>query len=140
MIIFNLVIPEERTDKQSGEIYIETTPEDIAEANALMKAVLLRKSDQLSGACRNYFERLKQHLNESKETSFTNRQISLALDSLGRSGVPVYALYPPGEGAPILLPELLTEQIVLDAIDQVAGPLRTAAKPEAFDALANQEK
>ena len=69
-----------------------------------------------------------------------DRKISLALDALGRSGVPVYALYPPGEGAPILLPELLTEQIVLDAIDQVAGPLRTAAKPEIFDATENQEK
>jgi thiol:disulfide interchange protein/DsbC/DsbD-like thiol-disulfide interchange protein len=73
---------------------------------------------------------------------WTNRdpQISLALESLGRSGVPVYALYPPGDGAPILLPELLTVQIVLDAIDQVAGPLRTAAKPRALNASAYQEK
>ena len=70
---------EQQTDKQSGEIYIETTPEDIAEANKLMKEVLLRKSDTLSGACRGYFERLKLHLNEAKETSFTNRQISLNL-------------------------------------------------------------
>ena len=60
---------------------------------------------------------------------WTNRdsEISLALDALGRSGVPVYVMYPPGNGAPLLLPELLSEQIVLDAIDQVAGPVRTAA-------------
>ena len=73
---------------------------------------------------------------------WTNRdpQISLTLDSLGRSGVPVYALYPPGNGAPLLLPELLTEEIVLDAIDQVAGPVRTAASRSSFDAPLTQEK
>jgi DsbC/DsbD-like thiol-disulfide interchange protein/cytochrome c biogenesis protein CcdA len=59
---------------------------------------------------------------------WTNRdpEISLALDSLGRSGVPVYVMYPPGGGDPKLLPELLTESLVLDAIDEVTQSLRTA--------------
>lgn len=43
---------EQKTDKATGEGYIETTPEDIAEANKLMKEVLLRKADELSGVCR----------------------------------------------------------------------------------------
>ena len=59
---------------------------------------------------------------------WTNRdpEISLALDSLGRSGVPVYVMYPAGGGQPILLPELLTETLVLDAIDEVSQPVKTA--------------
>jgi len=49
----------ERVDEDTGERYLETTIEDIAAANQLMKDVLLRKSDELTGACRNYFEKLK---------------------------------------------------------------------------------
>jgi len=59
---------------------------------------------------------------------WTNRdpQISAALDSLGRSGVPVYVLYPAGSGQPKLLPELLTESLVLDAIDELTQSIKTA--------------
>lgn len=67
----------ERIDKQTGEVYIETTLEDIASANHLLKDVLLRKSDELTGACRTYFEKLKVAL-ESQQ-SFTNREMSLKL-------------------------------------------------------------
>lgn len=70
---------EQRADESTGEIYIETTIEDIAEANKLMKEILLRKSDELSGACRNYFEELKKHLQETAQTSFTNRIMGQAL-------------------------------------------------------------
>ena len=41
--------------------------------------------------------------------------ITAALAEFGRSGVPVYALFAPGK-PPVLLPELLTERIVLDAL------------------------
>ncbi len=67
---------EQKADKQTGEIYIETTLEDIKEANQLLKEILLRKSDELSGACRNYFEKLKMYLIGQKEQNFTNREIS----------------------------------------------------------------
>lgn len=70
---------EQKADETTGEVYIETTLEDIAEANKLMKEILLRKSDGLSGACRNYFEKLKEHLQESKQTTFTNRSTGQAL-------------------------------------------------------------
>ncbi|HWQ37139.1 MAG TPA: thioredoxin family protein [Burkholderiales bacterium] len=53
-------------------------------------------------------------------------EITMALKELGRSGVPVYALYPPRAGAPLLLPELLTEARVIAAIDVVTAT-RTAA-------------
>ena len=41
--------------------------------------------------------------------------ITRALSALGRTGVPVYVLYRPGRG-PILLPEILQEQSVLEAL------------------------
>ena len=66
---------EKHIDKQSGETYINTTLEDIAAANKLMKEILLRKADELSGATRNYFEQLKAILQEQKESTFTNKDI-----------------------------------------------------------------
>ncbi len=62
------------------------TLEDIAESNKLLKEILLRKSDELSGACRNYLENIKHYLRERKKTSpelvegeFSNREIRKAL-------------------------------------------------------------
>jgi thiol:disulfide interchange protein DsbD len=50
-------------------------------------------------------------------------QITAALRDLGRIGVPVYAVYAAGsKGAPTLLPELLTQERVLRAIDEAAPP------------------
>jgi thiol:disulfide interchange protein len=47
--------------------------------------------------------------------------IGQVLGSLGRNGVPLYALYPPGAptAAPTLLPQILTEGAVIDAIDKL---------------------
>jgi thiol:disulfide interchange protein DsbD len=45
--------------------------------------------------------------------------ITQALAGLGRSGVPAYALYVPGENSPRLLPEVLTPGIVIEAIKQL---------------------
>ncbi|MBI1394946.1 MAG: thiol:disulfide interchange protein [Betaproteobacteria bacterium] len=54
---------------------------------------------------------------------WTNRddEIGRALARLGRSGVPVYVFYPAGGGAPELLPELLTRDIVMAAIDRATA-------------------
>jgi predicted transcriptional regulator len=70
---------EKKIDEETGEQYIETTLEDIAEANKLLKEILLRKSDELSGACRNYFERLKAWMKQEGKTDFTNTQARTAL-------------------------------------------------------------
>jgi predicted transcriptional regulator len=66
---------EKHTDEQTGETYINTTLQDIEEANKLMKEVLLRKADELSGATRNYFEVLKKALQEKKQSTFTNKEV-----------------------------------------------------------------
>ncbi|AND64177.1 hypothetical protein AX766_07050 [Flavobacterium covae] len=62
-------------DKETGEEFIETTIEDIQEANELIKKVLLRKSDSLTGACRNHLENLKDYLKKQNQTQFTNSEI-----------------------------------------------------------------
>ena len=66
---------EKQYDKETGEEFIETTIEDIEEANELITEVLLRKSDTITGACRNYLEKLKNYLVTSKQTTFTNAEI-----------------------------------------------------------------
>jgi thiol:disulfide interchange protein DsbD len=67
---------------------------------------------------------------EAVQSAFTERNVALikadwtnrdpaiteALQSHGRSGVPVYVLYPGDGSAPRLLPEVLTDDIVLDAL------------------------
>jgi thiol:disulfide interchange protein DsbD len=52
--------------------------------------------------------------------------ITAALTSYGREGVPVYVLYG-REGAPRLLPEVLTPGLVLSAIDEVLGATSRSA-------------
>jgi hypothetical protein len=70
---------EKHTDKATGEIFIETTIEDIAEANKLMKEILLRKADELNNACRGYLEQLKEYLQQSNRSAFTTKEIRQAL-------------------------------------------------------------
>ncbi|MBR06643.1 MAG: hypothetical protein CMP48_27930 [Rickettsiales bacterium] len=66
---------EKQYDKDTGEEYIETTLEDIEEANKLLKEVLIRKSDPLNAACRKYLEWLKGWLKREDKTSFTNQEV-----------------------------------------------------------------
>jgi len=53
---------------RNGIPYIETTPDDIAWANDLIKDSFLRKSDELSGQVRQFFESLKRFLKEKPPT------------------------------------------------------------------------
>ncbi|WP_395060360.1 hypothetical protein [Flavobacterium sp.] len=62
-------------DKETGEEYIETSIEDIQEANELIKEVLLRKSDSITGASRNHLENLKEYLKKQNQNQFTNAEI-----------------------------------------------------------------
>lgn len=70
---------EVKTDPDTQEQYIETTLEDIAAANALLKDILLAKADELSGACRNFFEVLKSHLKREKKQNFYAKEIRATL-------------------------------------------------------------
>jgi predicted transcriptional regulator len=70
---------EQKVNEDTGEMYIETTIEDIQEANELITEVLLRKSDTITGATRNHLECLKAYLKENKQTRFTNAEIRKSL-------------------------------------------------------------
>jgi hypothetical protein len=59
----------QKADKDTGEIYIEVTIEDIEIANSLLKETLLRKSDELNGATRNYLEQVKNYIKERDNLS-----------------------------------------------------------------------
>jgi thiol:disulfide interchange protein DsbD len=49
---------------------------------------------------------------------WTNRDATIArvLESHGRSGVPLYLVFLPGKSEPVILPQILTEGIVLEAL------------------------
>lgn len=70
----------EAVNPDTGEIYIETTIEDIAIANELMKDILLRKSDELNKATRTYFEYLKAWLKSEEKQSFLLSEARKALN------------------------------------------------------------
>ncbi len=70
-------VPKEDPERRIQ--YIETTPEDIEEANLLMKELLLRKSDELSGRCRQFLEKIKKYLHENGTLCFSNTEIRQAL-------------------------------------------------------------
>jgi thiol:disulfide interchange protein len=50
-----------------------------------------------------------------------DERITEALRSFGRSGVPLYVLFAPGQAEPRLLPEVITPDIVTDALDETLG-------------------
>jgi thiol:disulfide interchange protein DsbD len=54
--------------------------------------------------------------------------ITQALTTLGRSGVPAYALYVPGEKSPRLLPEVLTPGIVTEALEKLPNAASSQAR------------
>ena len=81
---YNQYQREKQYDKETGEEYIETILEDIEESNQLMKDILLRKSDDLNGATRTYFENLKEWLKATAKgngtlSGFTNISARQAL-------------------------------------------------------------
>lgn len=65
----------EKKADENDELFIEVTIEDIAAANELLKDVLLRKSDELSGSCRDYLQHINEYLQSNQQTKFTNREI-----------------------------------------------------------------
>ena len=68
--------------------------------------------------------------------------IAAALERLDRSGVPVYALYSPAHREPVLLPEVLTRSIVLEALQGAAkhaAPSRIPNPGRTMTAVATKE-
>lgn len=70
-------------------------------------------------------DRVRQAFEEAGVTylkgDWTNEdaRITAALAEYGRSGVPLYLLYPQGEGRARVLPQILTESVVIEAVQSV---------------------
>jgi len=62
-------------DKETGEVYIESSVEDIETANRLMRDILLTKSDELPKASRQFFEGIKEWMKSEGKTSFTSKAL-----------------------------------------------------------------
>jgi thiol:disulfide interchange protein DsbD len=76
-------------------------------------------------------ERFKEYGVVQLKADWTLRDddITRALASYGRQGVPVYVLYGRDPGAsPRLLPEVLTPGVVLEHLDEVLGPKAASAR------------
>lgn len=69
---------EKQYDEITGEEYIQTTIEDIENANRLIREVIMRKSDLLTGHSRNQLEYFKKTLKSQGET-FTNQALRSSL-------------------------------------------------------------
>jgi thiol:disulfide interchange protein DsbD len=48
-------------------------------------------------------------------------EVTAFLRQHDRDGVPLYVLYPPGNGAPTVLPQILTEGLVLGELDHLGS-------------------
>jgi DNA primase catalytic core len=59
----------------AGQLYIETTIDDIEAAFNLLKDVLFSKSDELTKATREFFEKLKEYTKQNQLTSFKTQDI-----------------------------------------------------------------
>ena len=64
-----------RVTDHDGNIFLLSTLEDVEWANYLSRDVLLRKSDELSGKTRQFFESLKEYIKELKTKSFYAKDI-----------------------------------------------------------------
>ncbi len=64
---------EVRTDHETGQPYIESTKEDVEKGFNLLRDVLFSKSDELSGACRSFLEKLKKEVHP--EQPFYKKEI-----------------------------------------------------------------
>jgi hypothetical protein len=75
-----------KTNPNTGEIYIKTTPEDIKTAFELMKEVLFSKSDELTKATRKFLEMLKKIIkkDETFNTQIIRQKLRMNASNLKR--------------------------------------------------------
>jgi predicted DNA-binding transcriptional regulator len=61
---------EQTADKETGEVQIETHPNDIENGFKYLKNVLFRRSDELNGAVRDFYEKLKEVIEKNELQKF----------------------------------------------------------------------
>jgi len=117
------------TKSDQGIIWIPYTPDALASLRAKGEPVFLDFTASWCLTCQfnehtainvpAVRQLIKEKGISAMKGDWTNADpaITAALKSFGRVGVPLAVYYPPGKGSdPVVLPELLTEQIVIDAL------------------------
>lgn len=66
---------EHKAEQDTGEIYIESTTEDIANGYKYLKQVLLRRNDELNTAVRDFYEKLYQVITKKEIVKFKISEI-----------------------------------------------------------------
>lgn len=76
---------EQKTDSDTGEVFIESTTEDIQNGYEYLKNVLLRRSDELNGAVRNFYENLHQLIIKKELVKFKISEVRKELGTAPRT-------------------------------------------------------
>jgi thiol:disulfide interchange protein DsbD len=103
--------------KANRTVFLDFTAEWCLTCKVNEKAVL---------ADRAVAEKFRQHNVIAMKADWTNgnETITRLLQKFGRSGVPLYVVFPAGRpNEPIVLPEVITTGVVLSAIEKAAGAL-----------------
>jgi hypothetical protein len=66
---------EPKADKDTGEVYIESTTADIQNGYKYLMNVLCRRNDELDGAVRDFYEKLKQIIEEKQLQKFKANEV-----------------------------------------------------------------
>lgn len=141
---------EERADEATGEVFIETSPEDVAHGFQLLEDTLFRKADELSGACRGVLEWIRTNENGTFTAQGIRKRLRMAPRTLSRylGELTAYGHVIPDKGkkhsagyvytmatdANSDLPKAIAQQI-----EQVMEKVKEAAAQRGAPALSNAE-
>ena len=101
-----------KAESQHFVVYSDASQPDVAE--------LLHNMERLDFLLRVYTSAyFKAQPREPKLTLYYHNKVG-ALAEHGRAGVPLYLVYPKGGGEPTVLPQLLTEGLVIEAVEKAA--------------------
>ena len=123
--------PAERAAGEAAAMHERWTPARLAQLRAAGEPVLVNMTAAWcitclanervalsSGVVRDALRARGVHYLKGDWTS-RDPQITAYLESFGRSGVPLYVIYPADGGEPVVLPQLLTADMVRRAIEKI---------------------
>jgi hypothetical protein len=76
---------EQKADKDTGEIYIQSEIQDIENGFIYLQNILLRRSDELTGALRDFYEKLQQIVEEKQLQKFKLNEVRKELNTPPRT-------------------------------------------------------